>query len=231
MDMNLDARRRRAEGYAAANDKGSYGKFDPVNSSFRWDIYLRPEYRKSRRKFISGYSKGIDTPENEDLTYVLDSRLLKNVWLQNEYCKKSERIEVFENVAGQRGRHIFTLYPDDFQDVGGIADTELEDKLIQCYQLMRKLQDRDKPLRDMFKRKKPTSANPRATVPKTPKPPEVSVDDLITSAKRASDPREHARIIEKMRKRNCATGLIQSLKREFKERTTPAEGKNAAPVF
>ena len=220
----------RAEGYAQ-RFSGTYGKFDSVNSSFRWDIYLRPEHRKGKRKFICGYSKGIDTPENEDLTYVLETRLLKNIFLQNQYCKKSEKIEVFENVAGQRGEKIFTLFADDFEANPEIMGSELEDALVNIYELKRNLENK-KPLSKMFgkskKREAQTKYNPTGQNTPPPTKTQTTEEHLITQSRNCTDAKTHARIIARMRKNEIAPGLIDTLKREFKERTAPKPTANIA---
>jgi hypothetical protein len=80
----------------------SRGQFDPLNSTYKQIIYLDPNHPKNSCDTLNGFSKGAQTVESADKTYVLIAMITR--MLTNGYFDPTrvKRIEYY-----RRGPHDF----------------------------------------------------------------------------------------------------------------------------
>lgn len=84
------------------------GKFDPINSTYKHEIYLK------NGKVLTGYSKGMLQNEMIDKTVLLEKvilRLVNNGYLQKE---RTERIDFYKKEFLQTDEIILSLEPHSY---------------------------------------------------------------------------------------------------------------------
>ena len=100
------------------------GKFDPINSTYRHEIYLR------NGKVLTGYSKGLNVnemPDKDRLIQVVIGRLYRNGYLHPKsvgYAQETNEIIFYFNDPVEPD-WICSLYPRSYRLAPGQADNKL----------------------------------------------------------------------------------------------------------
>lgn len=200
--MNQEAIERRAEGYSEVLP--TFGEFDPVDSTFRWEIYF--DASQKAKKPLYGYSKGIDVAENDDKYYVVKSRLLESIFINNGYYKKIDKIQLHFNESGYSGEKVFTLYKTHYELHQ--YDDELEKMLERTYKRIDTLQNQpQKTMSSVFKKR---SKKIRTAQTKSPTDGEINLAQCRSL-------KEFNELITRLKAKNYPPGLIQDLKRKIRE--------------
>lgn len=195
-----NAIQNRAEGYRTQLGE-NFGKYDPINSTFRWEIYLDKSQRAKNAFY--GYSKGVNVPENEDKAYVLKSRLFESVFINNSYYQKIDRIEVYFNEAGRRGGEVLTMFPMDY--ILHEPNEDLEKYLKQTYDKVKVLQNQPrKTFGSVFKKRKKQERNDRTASP----------TDLILTMKGVTSLEIFHERIRSLESQSYPKGAIDALKKQ-----------------
>lgn len=86
------------------------GKFDPINSTYRQEIYFKTG------KQISGYSKGLLIPEIEDKIVCLEKFILRMYNYDYLNPLRVQKIEYYRQSTLLRERNlVLTLYPTSYE--------------------------------------------------------------------------------------------------------------------
>ena len=95
---------------------------DPINSTYRWELYLTPGVRGNKVPLMDGYSKGIGY-ENTNKVDLLYKKLINPLL---PYLFKCDAIVIYEQKAGlPKHLHpvLIELYPRDYQVHSWVKET------------------------------------------------------------------------------------------------------------
>lgn len=106
---------------------------DPLNSTYRWEIFLTPGLKGNKVPMMDGYSKGMGF-ENTNKVELLYKKLVNPLL---PYLYKSDLILIYEQTPGlPKHLHakLLELYPRDFGAYGWVKETTpITDFLKQYY--------------------------------------------------------------------------------------------------
>ncbi|QIP14714.1 hypothetical protein G8759_19895 [Spirosoma aureum] len=105
---------------------------DPINSTFRWELYLTAGRKGNSVPLMDGYSKGMGF-ENTNRLELLYKKLINPVL---PYLTRCDLIVIYENdrrILKQLQPKILELYPHDFVAHGWVKETAVITDFLSTY--------------------------------------------------------------------------------------------------
>ncbi|RYC69836.1 hypothetical protein [Spirosoma sordidisoli] len=121
---------------AAYNRKPNTGtpKFeaDPINSTFRWELYLTPGNARNRISLMDGYSKGMGF-ENPNKVLLLYRKLINPLL---PYLSRCDAMVIYEQVPGlpkELHTKVLEIYSNQYRAHGWVKDTAVITEYLDNY--------------------------------------------------------------------------------------------------
>jgi hypothetical protein len=114
------------------NSNAQKFKSDPLNSTYRWEIYLDPGHSGNRVPILDGYSKGIGLENTNKIELLL--KKLQNPVLT--YLNRCKEIVIYENISQlPKTSHpvLLELKPREWQAYGWLHDDLAVGGFLEAY--------------------------------------------------------------------------------------------------